>query len=257
MSPAILSALIAIPFSGGIAAWLVGRRRPEAARWIALAAMLAVAVMSVALWVSVGSGGGAGPRVGTASAVDPALRHRISPGARWPQRPVRGAHRNPRHRRRLDLVARDRACPRGPLLLRAGHGRRDHGRVPGFRPVPLLFLLGADAGADVLSHRHLGSRRTHPSGRKVRHLHDDQRVVPADRHPQPLLRPRRCVGRDDDGLSPPSRYAPAAGNRTLAVSRLLRCLCGQVAAVPGAQLASRCPHRGAPRPAASCSPGCC
>ena len=61
MSPAILSALIAIPFLGGVAAWLVGRKQPDAARWIALAAMLTVAVMSVALWVSLGTGAGADP----------------------------------------------------------------------------------------------------------------------------------------------------------------------------------------------------
>ncbi len=59
MTPAILSALIAIPLLGGVAAWLVGRKQPEAARWVALAAMLAVAGMSLALWLSFGGAGGA------------------------------------------------------------------------------------------------------------------------------------------------------------------------------------------------------
>ena len=38
MPSVTLSALIAVPLAGGVGAWLVGRRSPDAARWVALLA---------------------------------------------------------------------------------------------------------------------------------------------------------------------------------------------------------------------------
>jgi len=51
----ILIVLIALPILGGIGAWIFGRS-PLAARWIALLALAAELVLSVALWVQHGAG---------------------------------------------------------------------------------------------------------------------------------------------------------------------------------------------------------
>jgi NADH-quinone oxidoreductase subunit M len=47
----ILAWLIAIPFAGGIAAWLAGRQNPRAPQWTALAALIVSSVMGLALLI--------------------------------------------------------------------------------------------------------------------------------------------------------------------------------------------------------------
>ncbi len=48
----ILAVLVLLPFAGGVAAWLAGRARPDAARWVALATMAAGFAATVGLWIA-------------------------------------------------------------------------------------------------------------------------------------------------------------------------------------------------------------
>ena len=52
MLPVTLSALIAVPFVGGIGAWLFGRRAPGTARWVALLSMAVTFCMALWLWLT-------------------------------------------------------------------------------------------------------------------------------------------------------------------------------------------------------------
>ena len=45
-----LPLLILVPLVGGLAAWLVGRRSPDACRWLALLVTTAELMLVLALW---------------------------------------------------------------------------------------------------------------------------------------------------------------------------------------------------------------
>ncbi len=52
--------LILVPLAGGVAAWILGRRLPAAARWVSLAAMLLDLLLSIGLWIGHSGATGAG-----------------------------------------------------------------------------------------------------------------------------------------------------------------------------------------------------
>ena len=143
------------------------------------------------------------------------------------------------------------------LLLETRHARH----LRRARLLPLLRLLGADAGADVLPHRHLGRAAQGVRGDQVLPLHAgrlgadpagaDRALLPLGahharrrhagaphlRHGQARLRQRLGGARALDALRPAT---DARG-----VGRLLRRLRHQDPHVPAAHLAARCARRGA------------
>ena len=124
-----------------------------------------------------------------------------------------------------------------------------YGGVPRPRPVCLLRLLRNRACADVLPHRAVGSRRAGLCRHEVLRLHDVRFGVDAGRH---LV--ARVSHRGGDGQCRhvrPRRVGqhpgPGHDHRSLDLPVVRPRLCGEGATLPGAHLASRCPHQRADR----------
>ena len=78
----LLSLLVWLPILGGALCLLLGNDRPQAARWVGLATALAALVLSVPLLTGFDMGSAAMQFV-EQRAVDPDLRHPLSPRRRW------------------------------------------------------------------------------------------------------------------------------------------------------------------------------
>src|SRR6185503_15967343 len=104
-------------------------------------------------------------------AVDRALRHLGAPGHGWFVIAAGGADQPARADGGGLLVEGNRPLRRVLPPEPAVEPRRRGRGVPRARPVPVLLLLGNDAGADVLPDRDLGPQRP---GRPGTHLRRDQ-----------------------------------------------------------------------------------
>ena len=74
--------------------------------------------------------------------------------------------------------------------------------------LPVLPVLGADAGADVLHHRHLGRAAAHLRRGQVLPVHDVRLAADAGRDPGRLLPVLRADGRSSTSISSRRRAAP-------------------------------------------------
>ena len=89
----------------------------------------------------------------------------------------------------------------------------DARRLRGARPLPVLRLLGGDAGPDVPDHRGLGRAPPRLRGGEVHPLHDGRVRAHAPGHPDALLpagRPRRVVRLRRRDAAPHRPAAPGA-----------------------------------------------
>ena len=118
------------------------------------------------------------------------------------------------------------------------------------RPLPVLHLLGADARADVLPHRHLGRPAAHLRRDQVLPLHDGRQRADAGRDPAACYFQHRATSRRR-ARSTSTRCSTAssipAAMQMLAVPRVRARLRDQGADVPVPHLAARRPRRGADR----------
>src|SRR5947199_3867051 len=99
--------------------------------------------------------------------MDTPLRHRLSPGDRWPEPAPERAHRLPGIDVRGLLLDRDPRAGRLLPLQSALESLWCARGVPGPGSVSVLLLLGDDAGAHVLSHQPLGPREPGLRGDQV------------------------------------------------------------------------------------------
>jgi hypothetical protein len=183
----LLSTILFTPLVGALVLLFVNKRQENAIRWIANL------TRSPASWCRCRSGSGttAGPRSGSSSSarLDPVDRRGVLPRRRRLQRPAGAADdADGRHRRPLVVDAiteRVKEYYIFLLVLQTGHDRRVRlARLPAVLPV-----LGSDAGADVLPHRHLGQRPPALLGHQVLPLHAGGQRRDAARHPGALLPP--------------------------------------------------------------------
>ncbi len=140
---------------------------------------------------AMGAGRRGGRLAGRAKvALDRPARRQLLPGPRRPEPAAGDADHISGAGGRAGLVERDPRAGRVLLLQPALDAGRDHRRVHRPRPLPVLLLLGADAGAHVFPDRDLGARAAHLRGHEVLHLHPGQRPADAAGDPGALLRPR-------------------------------------------------------------------
>ncbi len=157
MGAPLLTALVFTPLLGALFLGFL----PSEARGVRRAALglLARAVRSVAR----------GPRAlrsrarrfpdDRASRLDAGVRRSVSARRRRHQPVPRAAHDVPHRAGRARRLGRRPQAREGVHDPHAAARDRHARRAPRPRPVPLLRLLGSDAGADVLPHRRLGRRR--------------------------------------------------------------------------------------------------
>ena len=173
----------------------------------------------------------------------PVDRRAVFPGRRRLQRAARAAgdalwlHRHP------VVVDRDHRAREGVRHLPAhpadGHG----GRVRQPRLPAVLPVLGSDARADVLPHRHLGQRSPAVLGDQVLPVHTGRQRHHAARHPGALLLQPQRHGRLHVRHHAVPAVERAVQPPVVGVPRVLPRVCGEGADVPVPHLAARRAHR--------------
>ena len=179
--------------------------------------------------------------------MDSVVRHRLFRRRRRHQPLPRCADRIPDAAGAAVILGIDPQTCEGVRDVRARARGRHARRLHRARPVSVLRVLGRDARADVLPHRHLGLRQPCLRGHQVHALHDGRQRADARRHPGAGLLPRRC-GRDGIAqLRPPE--ALRAGNPArapvLGLPGIRGCLCHQSAGISVSHVAARRARAGA------------
>ena len=126
--------------------------------------------------------------------VDSGVRHRLFHRRRRHQPAAARADRLPDADRAAQLVGVGAQEHESVQHLRAAARERDDGRLRLARSLPLLRVLGRDAGADVLPDRHLGLRAAHLRRHQVHPLHDGGQRPDAAGDPRPRLPARHGRG---------------------------------------------------------------
>ena len=165
----ILTYMTFIPIAGALIVLCLPSDKPDWIRWTAAGTTVPPLLMAIWLFVYFDRTQGRLP-VRRARAVDPELQHRVLRRRRRHQHhdgAAHGAAQLPVHVR----LVRHREGGEGLLRALPAARRGDDGRVRQPRLLPLLHLLGADAAADVLPHRHLGRPAARVRGHQVLPLH--------------------------------------------------------------------------------------
>ena len=154
------------------------------------------------------------------------------------------AHRVHHADRHVRVVRLDHHPHEGMVLRASRPAGRDDRRLRRARSLPVLRVLGADAGTDVPDDRHLGRRGAHPRHGEVLPLHDVWLDADARGHSVPRVHVwrdhRQAVVRL---LRSAARHDPAA-RADLALGRILALVPHQSADVPAAHVAAGRTHRG-------------
>ena len=128
----LLPWLILIPFIGGFLCWQTERFGVKVPRWIALITMGLTFLLGLQLWMQ------GGYSLTQSTGIPQWQSEFVVP---W----------IPRFGISIHLAIDGLSL----LMVDVDPRRRDR-RIPGYRPVPVLLLLGNDAGADVLPDRAVG-----------------------------------------------------------------------------------------------------
>ena len=188
------------PLIGALLLLLVPKGQRRTFELGALAITMIDFLMSVPLWLQYRPelGGGA---VGDLHGLDPEPRGQVQ-HRHGRHQPGHGAADHPSGvHRGVVLVHLHQRTPQGVRHLDPGHAVQHDGRVHHPGHVPVLPVLGSDAGADVLPHRHLGRPPAALRGDQAVPLHPVRFGADAGGHPGHLLpavqdhRPLRHVHR--------------------------------------------------------------
>ncbi len=176
--------------------------------------------------------------------MDPVGRRRVLPRRGRPERAAHpaddddGIHRDP------VVVDGDHRAREGVRHLPARAADRHAGRVHVARLPAVLPVLGSDARADVLPHRHLGQREPPLLGDQVLPLHPRRQRRHAAWHSRALLlQPQRDRGVHVRHHAVPPAHQRAVQPAVVGVPRVLPRVRHQGPDVPVPHVAARCAHR--------------
>ncbi len=179
--------------------------------------------------------------------MDSGIRHQLLRRRRRHQPAARRAHGLPDADSAPQLVGVGPPAHPGVRDLHPAARERDDRRVRVARSVPVLRVLGRDAGADVLPHRHLGLRPPHLRGDQVPAVYDGRQRPDAAGDPRAGVSAQR---RDRPVHVRSAAALPAldfAAGAVLAVPRVCARVRDQGPAVSVPHVAARRARRGADR----------
>src|ERR1022692_4768653 len=119
--------------------------------------------------------------------LDSPVWHSVPPGDGRPQPSARAADSISGYRIGAGVLDRNYEERRLFSLQSVVDSRWNHRRLPRARSISFLLRLGADAGPDVFSNRHMGTRAPRVCRDEVFSVHPTQRLVDVDRDPRLVL----------------------------------------------------------------------